>query len=389
MSILSSNRNANYLFFALCAIISTASAFTISSTPLTAKASQPIHKKISRSTTTSLYGTKSHLEKGDRVLLVGPGFLQLNIAKALKEAGLIPMIIAPQTKIDNFAQFVNDDSIMKEADIGIPDEKGTVAGVVFCSEEAVYGANLVQTMMEADGTYVDPEGPTRTVACVPISNAVNKNKGMGWMPIFNNDKNEKKIWSDFVTNFQTHPISSTSRGTILRYGNLWGGSVDGPSSLENLGLDECIYKMSLENYRDLRERSFDRFRLGAQILAGDDINPRPGNQDKLEKDAIKKDEDIEVFRIQGGYPQQDAACRHTVAQAVVQALMRPTRGEFEVVDASSKSVPKEFTVLSKATLDLPTTEEWDELFRNPGPAKWPDPTQFDPSAITEELMNRK
>merc|ERR1712071_177575 len=106
-------------------------------------------------------------EKGDRVLLVGPGFLQLNIAKALKEAGLIPMIIAPQTKIDNFAQFVNDDSIMKEADIGIPDEKGTVAGVVFCSEEAVYGANLVQTMMEADGTYVDPEGPTRTVACVP------------------------------------------------------------------------------------------------------------------------------------------------------------------------------------------------------------------------------
>jgi len=61
--------------------------------------------------------------------------------------------------------------------------------------------------------------------------------------------------------------------------------------------------MTLENYRDLKERSFDRYRLGAQILLGDDINPRPENQEKLEKEKIEKGEDRESFRIIGGYPE--------------------------------------------------------------------------------------
>lgn len=42
---------------------------------------------------------------------MGPSFLQLNIAKAAKKAGLRPIIIAPQTKIDSFAQYVNDGKI--------------------------------------------------------------------------------------------------------------------------------------------------------------------------------------------------------------------------------------------------------------------------------------
>lgn len=61
--------------------------------------------------------------------------------------------------------------------------------------------------------------------------------------------------------------------------------------------------MTLENYRDLKERSFDRFRLGAQIIEGDAINPKPTNLEKLEKEAIKKDELIEAYRIVGGYPE--------------------------------------------------------------------------------------
>ena len=61
---------------------------------------------------TSLY---SNLSPGDAVLLVGPGFLQLNIAKAAKAAGLRPVIVAPQKKIDNFAQFVNDADLIKDA----------------------------------------------------------------------------------------------------------------------------------------------------------------------------------------------------------------------------------------------------------------------------------
>jgi len=132
--------------------------------------------------------------------------------------------------------------------------------------------------------------------------------------------------------------------------------------------------MSLENYRDLKERSFDRYRLAAQVLTGDAINVRPPNQEKMEKEAIKKGEYLEAFRAVGGYPEVDRTNRHTVAQAVVQALMRP-------VD----SIPKEFSVLSKCISSLPTTEEWDEMFSNPGAADWPDPFVFDPSQYGFEV----
>ena len=131
--------------------------------------------------------------------------------------------------------------------------------------------------------------------------------------------------------------------------------------------------MSFENYRDLKERSFDRYRTGAQILVGDAVNGKPPNQERMEKEAIKKGEYLEAFRAAGGYPEIDRANRHTVAQAVVQALMRP-------VDA----VPKEFTVLSQCVAKLPTNEEWGEMFANPGPAAWPDPFGFDPVAYNFE-----
>ncbi len=125
--------------------------------------------------------------------------------------------------------------------------------------------------------------------------------------------------------------------------------------------------MSLENYRDLKERSFDRYRLGAQVLTGDSINIRPPNQDKMEKEAITKGEYLEAFRAAGGYPEIDRTNRHTVAQAVVQALMR-----------AESDIPKDFSILSKCVSQLPTNEEWDDMFANPGPAYWPDPFSFNP-----------
>ena len=118
----------------------------------------------------------------------------------------------------------------------------------------------------------------------------------------------------------------------------------------------------------MKERSFDRYRLGAQILEGDAINVKPPNQEKLEKEAIKNGEQLEAFRAVGGYPEQDRTNRHTLAQAVVQALMRPT-------DGSDGSVPKEFTVLSK----LSTTQNFDGLFDDPGASAWHDPFAFDPA----------
>lgn len=120
--------------------------------------------------------------------------------------------------------------------------------------------------------------------------------------------------------------------------------------------------MSLEQYRDLKERGFDRFKLGAQILLGDDNNPKPPNQDKLESQALKKDEYKEAFKVTSGYPEQDRSNRHTVAQAIVQTLLW-----------DDDMVPKEYTVLSKGYSFVPSDQEWKQLFENPGPAQWPDP----------------
>ena len=130
--------------------------------------------------------------------------------------------------------------------------------------------------------------------------------------------------------------------------------------------------MSLEQYRDLRERAFDRYRLGAQVLAGNTINPKPPNQEQSEKEAFRKasDQVREGFNILGGYPEIDRACRHTVSAAIVQSLLLPV----------GDVVPKECTILSKASSELPrTTEEWTELFQNPGPADWPNPFTFRPA----------
>lgn len=125
--------------------------------------------------------------------------------------------------------------------------------------------------------------------------------------------------------------------------------------------------MSLEQYRDLKERAFDRYRLGAQVLEGDAINNKPKSQEQMEKDAFEKDEFREAFRILNGYPEEDRANRHTVAQAVVQALVR-----------DDGTVPKQFSVLSKSVGAFPTEGEWDQMFSSPGPAVWPDPYKFDP-----------
>lgn len=202
---------------------------------------------------------------------------------------------------------------------------------------------------------------------------------MGWMPIFNNDSKEEKIWTDFVASWKNHPIAGN--GNIVRFGSLWGGSVDGPDILSEIGLDERIYKMSLENYRDLRERAFDRFRLGAQILIGDDVNIKPESQVNVEKKNLSGEE-TEAFKIQGGYPEQDRTNRHTMAAAVVQSLLRPAKGTFSI---DSSGVPAEFTVLSKSVKMLPTTEEWDYLFANPGPAEWPSPVGFVMPEVPEEF----
>lgn len=326
----------------------------------------------------------SSADSDDRplVLLIGPGFLQLVVARALKAGGTFrPVLIAPQTRLDSFARFLPDEDVLSDALIGLPDAPangfGRVDSIVFCSEEAVYGPRLLEDLLSWDG-YAAATGPRRAVACLPVSDPVNPEKPPGWIPIFNNDAKTQKIWRDFAAAWRAHPVSSSAAGSLLRFGSLFGGGPDGYEGLKELGLDESMYKMSLENYRDMRERSFDRYRLGAQVLEGDDVARRPADRDALEK-AVLKGEDLEAYRCTGGYPEQDRVCRHAVAQAVAHCLRRTgSAGEF-----GRGEVPPEFTVVGKCEQRLPTEEEWDELFRNTGPAEYPDPKDYVPPVMSD------
>jgi hypothetical protein len=139
--------------------------------------------------------------------------------------------------------------------------------------------------------------------------------------------------------------------------------------------------MSLEQYRDMRERAFDRYKLGAQVLAGNQINPKPSNQETMEKTALKEypNEIREAFSILGDYPEIDRSNRHTVAAGIVQALQLTTPDE----------CPKEMTILSKARSELPSPQEWRDMFANPSAASWPDPYLFQPSDFGLQLEKEK
>ena len=143
--------------------------------------------------------------------------------------------------------------------------------------------------------------------------------------------------------------------------------------------------MSLEQYRDMRERAFDRYKLSAQVLEGDSINPRPNNQDSREKEALSKlpGNVREMFNILDNYPEIDRTNRHTLASALVQILQQPADEELAGVCG------RECTILSKASSELPTPEEWEAMFKSPAAAEWPDPFKFDPEKFGMSVEEAK
>ena len=344
--------------------------------------------------------SSSEFSVPERVLLVGPSLLQLVVSKHLKAKGIDSLIVCPTAKVDQFKSFVKNgldpeadaegEDVMSRALFGLPEESDPagfgwregVTAVIVCAEEAMMTNSVIDTVMTWDGYGSDRDssvdGPDRAILCIPISSKVNKERSMGWLPVFNNDKNEEKVWGELISGWAENEYVSGSRGdctaSVVRFGSLFGGSVDGPPELRPLGLNEKVYKMSMEQYRDLRERSFDRFRLGAQILAGDATNRKPSSQAAREKNI--RGQEKEAFIISGGYPEEDRTNRHTLAAALAQAVYRPVRGQFVVDGGSGGSVPEEFTVLSRAVGSLQTDEEWDELFKSPAEAPWPDPAEF-------------
>mmetsp|Transcript_1036 Transcript_1036/g.2596 ORF Transcript_1036/g.2596 Transcript_1036/m.2596 type:complete len:398 (-) Transcript_1036:191-1384(-) len=358
---------------------------------------QTQHNNNFCASSTALAAT-DRIENGDPVLLVGPGFAQLVLAKHMARAGLKPIVVASQTKLDSFFKSFlktgdNEDHIGDEdvegihkqirddATIGMPEIGdpyfGELKGVVFCAEEAVLPPDFITRVLDFQdqGQSAFANGaPARTVCMLPVSNKVVKEKSNSWIPIFNMDRKTDDNWSKFESAFKAHPSFSKADGnaSIVRFGSLLGGSTDGPPVLSDYGLDEGMYKMTLEQYRDMRERAFDRYKLSAQVLAGNAINPRPDSQDAEEKEALAKlpGNVREMFTILGEYPEIDRTNRHTLASGIVQVLQKPA------TDGGVCS--KECTILSKAASEMPTAEEWSSFFESPGPAAWPDPAKFDP-----------
>ncbi|GMI02757.1 hypothetical protein TrVE_jg12326 [Triparma verrucosa] len=312
------------------------------------------------------------------VLVIGPSILQLVVAKHISQTtDHTPLIVAPQKTLDSYVKLINDKSgqILKDSLIGLPDliseggdvKPGTFKGVVFTAEEPVISGPVMKQIMEWEGF----EDGFKAIICGPISTFVNKEKKANWMPILNNDRKEDEAWRTFTEAARSVDFGR-GEGCFVRHGSLMGGGVDGDESLEELGLDEGVYKMSLEQYRDLRERAFDRYRLGGQVLSGDSLNPKPEDQSSKEKETIKSGEDREAFCATGGYPEIDRTNRHTLASSVCHILKNGVKGDFDVGEGGGRA-EKEVTVLSKAVTKIPKEEEWARMFDSPGPAEWPKP----------------
>jgi len=343
------------------------------------------------------------------VLLVGPGLLQLVLARHLYHEGLRPIIVASQSQLDSFfANLLKEDNLdpeeyaqlLQDSTIGMPEIDdpffGDLKGVVFCAEDAVLPPEFVSRVLDfedqGESAFEAEGGPLRVICCLPVSNKVQNEKSNGWIPIFNNDKKQQETWSKFEASYKSHKCFNNSGGcgSIVRFGSLFGGSTDGPPSLELFGLDEGMYKMSLEQYRDMRERAFDRYKLAAQVLEGDQINPKPSDQDSKEKEELAKypGPTREAFTILAEYPEQDRTNRHVVAAAVTKMLQMPVEGSGsspakngEENNGKIQTIPREMTVLSKARSELPTDEEWtSELLKPPFlKSEWPDPAKWKPS----------
>jgi hypothetical protein len=213
----------------------------------------------------------SILQPGDPIMLIGPGFLQLVLARHLAQAGFKPIVVAPQKKLDSF--FTNllktgvgsnndldgiNEQIRNDATIGMPEVGdpyfGELKAVVFCAEEAILPPEFVVRVLDfcdqGQSAFADTGGgggggPARVICCLPVDGKIQKERSNSWIPIFNNDKVQQENWNAFANAFQNHPVFAQHDGvgSIIRFGSLFGGSNDGPAWLKDYGLDEGMYKV--------------------------------------------------------------------------------------------------------------------------------------------------
>lgn len=212
---------------------------------------------LQRSAISTKLSASNYLEPGDPVMLVGPGFLQLVLARHLKRAGLKPIVVAPQAKLDSFfANLLLDGEIQRDSTIGMPETGdpyfGELKGVVFCAEDAILPSEFITRVLDFthEGKSAFADGaPARTICCLPVGGKVQKEKSNSWIPIFNNDRTIDMNWKNFEEKYTNHAVykSEGGVGSIIRFGSLFGGSSDGPPFLkeDGLALEEGMYKVSL------------------------------------------------------------------------------------------------------------------------------------------------
>lgn len=184
-------------------------------------------------------------------MLVGPGFLQLVVARHMQIAGLRPIVVAPQKKLDSFFEnLLKDEEIKADSTIGIPETGdpyfGELKGVVFLAEDAILPSDFVSRVLDFthQGKSAFADGAaSRVVCCLPVDGKVQKEKSSSWIPIFNNDRTVDQNWKNFYDKFTSHAVWNNGVGSILRFGSLFGGSYDGPDFLRSYGIDEGMYKV--------------------------------------------------------------------------------------------------------------------------------------------------
>lgn len=105
------------------------------------------------------------MEMPEKVLLIGPGLLQLVVAKALKARGTDVLLVCPNDKKERFTEYIQNGldeeadeagaEIMSKALFGLPEESDPVGfgwregitAVVFCAEDPVIGQGVIDTVM--------------------------------------------------------------------------------------------------------------------------------------------------------------------------------------------------------------------------------------------------
>lgn len=113
----------------------------------------------------ALYASTAAMEMPEKVLLIGPGLLQLVVAKALKARGTDVLLVCPNDKKERFTDYIQNGldedadeagaEIMAKALFGLPEESDPegfgwregVTAVVICAEDPVIGQGVIDTVM--------------------------------------------------------------------------------------------------------------------------------------------------------------------------------------------------------------------------------------------------